>query len=102
MGRPKGYSKTGGRTAGTPNRLNNAQAEKLQSLCDKYKIDPLESLLKICADETIDLSLRVSVLKEITQYIYPKRKSIEIAADLEISSTPQIQIYLPDNGTSRN
>ncbi len=102
MARPKGYSKTGGRKAGTLNKFNTEQIEKVKNLCVQYQVDPIEALLKISSDENIDLNLRVSILKEIAQYVYPKRKSIEIAADVEITSTPQIKIYLPDNGTSRN
>ncbi len=102
MGKPKGYAKTGGRKAGTPNRANSAQVERIQQLCETYEIDPLDALLKLASDSSIDINLRVSILKEVAQYIYPKRKSIEIAADLEINTAPQIQIYLPDNGTSGN
>lgn len=102
MGRQKGTSKTGGRKIGTPNKSTVAHVEKVQEFCDQYKLDPIQALFKIASDETNDLNLRVSILKEIAQYLYPKKKSIEIAADIEINSSPQIQIFLPDNGTNRN
>lgn len=102
MARPKGSAKTGGRKAGTLNKSNSSQIEKIQNLCDSYNLDPFEALLKLSSDLSLDINLRVGILKEIAQYIYPKRKSIEIDAELEINSAPQIQIFLPDNGTHKN
>ena len=102
MARPRGLPKTGGRKAGTLNRTNSSQIEKIQNLCDSFKLDPFEALLKLSSDLSLDINLRVGILKEIAQYVYPKRKSIEIDAELEINSAPLIQIYLPDNGTHEN
>ena len=102
MARPKGIPKTGGRKTGTLNKSNSSQIEKIQDLCASYNIDPFEALLKLSNDPSLDINLRVGILKEIAQYVYPKRKSIEIDAELEINSAPQIQIFLPDNGTNKN
>lgn len=102
MTRPRGLPKSGGRKLGTPNKANSSQTERIQELCTHYNIDPFEALLKLSTDSSIDVNLRISILKELAQYVYPKRKSIEIEADVEISSTPQIQIFLPDNGTNNN
>ena len=100
MSRPKGTPKTGGRKLGSANKFNHEQSDKIRVLCETYNLDPIEALLKLAADENIELNLRVSILKELAQYIYPKRKTVELSAEIEMSTAPQIQIYLPDNGTS--
>ena len=44
------------------------------------------------------IDLEVNILKELCQYIYPKRKSIEVIG--ELTNEPQIMILLPDNERS--
>lgn len=96
-----GSPKFGGRTKGTPNK-------KTQALLDRAKelgIDPFEILLyaagnkwarlgycsgtlrrkgddgKTYTVDRIPLELRIIAAKEACQYIYPKRKAIEISTD---------------------
>ncbi len=102
MARPRGFPKTGGRKLGTPNKKNVDQVERIESLCEQYNFDPLRSLFEIATDKSILLELRISVLKEITQYVYSKRKSIEIDNFLDPIAEPQIHIFLPDNETSKD
>lgn len=92
--------KTGGRTKGTPNK-------KTQELIDKAKelgIDPYEILLFIagnkwkelgydeptklvpCGDgtmavERIEMSHRLMAAKEACQYMFAKRKAVELSQD---------------------
>lgn len=100
MARPRGLPKTGGRKVGTPNRINSEQTDRVKHLCELHKVDPLEALLILSTDPSIEINQRISILKELAQYLYPKRKSVEIEADIALSNSPQIQIYLPDNGRS--
>lgn len=80
MGRPKGMAKTGGRKAGTPNRKSMALVER----CEAMGIDPFEEMLKMANDPMlVDPHLRFNALKELCQYLYPKRKSIDINADVD-------------------
>lgn len=71
MPRPK----TGGRKAGTPNKRTATVEEKLAAL----GCDPIEGMAKIAMDPATDVAVRVQVLKELAQYVTPKRKSIELS-----------------------
>lgn len=97
-GRPPGGQKFGGRKAGTVNK----RTQEAIDLAKKLKVDPLEILLlitkgdwkalgydsptitKVTSEgftvevERIELDHRIKSAKEACNYIYPKRKSIEI------------------------
>jgi len=77
MSRPKGLPKTGGRIAGTPNRNTLALIERLENL----GCDPIEGLANIALDPTTKPELKVRCFAELAQYVYPKRKAIDFAAD---------------------
>lgn len=68
--------RTGGRKRGTPNRRTQAVIERLEAL----SCDPLEGMVQIAqqAQQEGDLSLAGAMFKELAQYIYPKRKAIEV------------------------
>lgn len=72
--------KTGGRIAGTPNRKTADVAALLEGL----GCSPLESMARIADDATVDVSIRLSALKDLASYIYPKRKAVEINASVEV------------------
>jgi hypothetical protein len=67
-------AKTGGRTAGTPNRRTTDLMERLEAL----GCDPLEGLARIAADPTTDTTLRARVFADLLPYLYPKRKALEM------------------------
>lgn len=67
----KGHKKKGGRVKGTPNK----RTEALEAIFAKYQVNPAEELLKVLP--TLDDKLRVEVLLNLMQYLYPKRKAIE-------------------------
>lgn len=71
--RPKGANKTegSGRKKGTPNR----KTQILQDICEQEGVDPFRGLLEITRSD--DTNLRFQALKEVCQYLYPKRKSLE-------------------------
>jgi hypothetical protein len=66
--------KTGGRTAGTPNKRTADLAERLEAL----GCDPVEGLARIAAEPGTDSALRARVLADLLPYIYPKRKALEL------------------------
>jgi hypothetical protein len=66
--------KTGGRTAGTPNRRTVELAERLVEL----GCDPLEGLALTAADLTTDVALRARVYADLLPYLYPRRKAVEL------------------------
>jgi hypothetical protein len=65
--------KTGGRTAGTPNRKTREVTELLESLC----CDPIEGMAHIAMDEKHSAELRGRMYAELAHYVYPKRKAVE-------------------------
>jgi hypothetical protein len=75
MGRPKGLAKTGGRKLGTPNKNCQALSVKLDSL----GCDPIEGLAKIALDPATKPELKVRCFAELAQYVYPKRKAVDLS-----------------------
>jgi hypothetical protein len=67
--------KTGGRTAGVPNKRTVELTERLAAL----GCDPLAGLVQITADPTAELALRAKVLSDLLPYMYPKRKALELS-----------------------
>jgi hypothetical protein len=65
-----------GRQIGTPNR----KTSELIQLCDEKGINPFAALLELAKHEQPEL--RLSALKEICQYLYPKRKALEHSGDI--------------------
>lgn len=79
---PKGQKKTGGRVKGTPNKATQAVADKLKEM----GAEPIETLANIMnrAFEEGDFELAFKAARELAQYVAPKRKAIEIDADITI------------------
>lgn len=77
MGVGAGSKKSGGRKKGIPNR----RTLRLEEICKKKKIEPFVALLELCKSN--DLMIRLAALKEVCQYLYPKRKAIEISESRE-------------------
>ena len=73
-GRPVGQPKTGGRKRGTPNKATLAAAEKIEAL----GCDPLEGMARIAMDKRNSPELRGRMFSELAQYMYPKRKAVEV------------------------
>lgn len=79
---PKGV-KYGGRTKGTPNKKTTDVADKLNAI----GCDPILGMAEIAAEARAsgNLELAGSMYKELAQYIAPKRKAIEVQADVGMS-----------------
>ena len=43
--------------------------------------DPIEGLARIALDPQTDVTLKVRCFAELAQYVYPKRRAIDFAAD---------------------
>jgi len=67
--------KTGGRTAGTPNRKTRDVGELLRSL----GCDPIEGMVRIAQDERHNPELRGKMYAELARYVYPHRKAVEVS-----------------------
>lgn len=69
----------GGRKKGTPNKKNQALADRLKEL----GCDPIEDMAKVSfeAKANGDWNLLLSASKELAQYVYPKRKAVEVTGE---------------------
>jgi hypothetical protein len=76
MPRPKGLPKTGGRRLGTPNKRTLELVERLAEL----GCDPIDGLAKIALADATSPELKVRCYSELAQYVYPKRKSVDLGA----------------------
>jgi hypothetical protein len=70
----KGH-KTGGRAAGTPNRKTREVTELLESL----GCDPIEGMARIAMNEQRSPELRGRVYAELSTYLYPKPRAVEVS-----------------------
>lgn len=75
----KGREKTGGRKKGTPNKNNLGVKERLE----EKGINCIDEILEI-ARTTEDEQIRFQCYKELLKYVYPQRKAIEFAQDIEL------------------
>ena len=82
-GGSKPGERRGGRKKGTPNKRTASVQEKL----DKIGLDPIEAMAQLVKDELEmgddkDKGLIKDLLKELAQYVAPKRKAVEVAAEV--------------------
>lgn len=69
-----GHAKVGGRKPGTPNKKTQALQEILEEGLGKGLPEKIVEIM-----HTLDPKDQVKVLLELMQYIYPKRKAIEVS-----------------------
>jgi hypothetical protein len=67
-----------GRKKGSLNKRTVERQETFEKIVDKYG-DPLEALADMAFDPNHDLLVRKDCLKEVVQYGYAKKKSIEVS-----------------------
>lgn len=108
----KGGPKTtgSGRKKGTPNK----KTQELRDKCEAAGVDPFDVLLQICKgtkeiivkddkgkEKTVELPIntehRLAAAKELCQYIYPKRKAIELTSDEDNAIKVSIVDYGSEN-----
>ena len=70
-----GYRPGAGRKKGVPNKDTQALQDRIASKYPGW--DPVEAMAEIAQDDTNDVMIRLAALKEVSQYIHPKRKAIE-------------------------
>lgn len=92
MPKAQGSSKTGGRAKGTPNRKTFCL---LQTLEDN-KIDIVKEIAALLPQ--LQPEKKADVLLNLMNYVFPKRKAIEIINSDENTSAPQVIVTLPSNG----
>ena len=65
-----------GRKRGSLNRKSEALIEK----CERQGIDPFNALLELAASD--DQNIKLSALKEICSYLYPKRLALDQSVEV--------------------
>jgi hypothetical protein len=65
-----------GRKTGTPNRRTKTIEDKLAAL----GCDPIEAMARLAMDDNEPSTLRFAALKELAQYVAPKRKAVEVSS----------------------
>lgn len=80
MARPGKGEKTpgSGRQPGTPNK----KTQSLMEMCEARGFSPFGALLEL-AQFAEDNNLRFNALKEVSQYLYPKRRAIEHSGKID-------------------
>ena len=87
---PKVGKKTpgSGRKPGTPNK----KTQTLMEICDQEGLDPFRALLKLAKTAEKE-EIALGALKELCQYLYPKRKALEIANS---DDAPAFKVVIED------
>lgn len=78
MSRKKGSPKTGGREAGTPNKVTGTLKDFVANLLDDNREQIVEDLKRLKPKE------RVAVYERMMQYVLPKQQSV--SADVDSNS----------------
>ena len=78
MARPKGTEKTGGRKAGTPNKVTTELKTWIQELIDGNRSKFEKDL------DALEPKDRLQVLNSFLQYVVPKQQAISMEAQVEL------------------
>lgn len=79
-GKPLGLPKSGGRAKGVPNK-KTLYFLSVQETCELKGFSPIDVLIELCTHP--DPSIKIQAAKEVCQYIYPKKKALEVSASLD-------------------
>ena len=69
--------------AGRPKGALGEKTKAVQAKLDQLGCDPIEALANISMDNSNTPELRFQANKELAQYVAPKRKAIEMDANLD-------------------
>ena len=75
MGRAKGTPKTGGRKAGTPNKVTGTAKEWIAGLIDNNRTQIENDMKKLDPKE------RLQMLEKLMQYVIPKQQAVSAKID---------------------
>lgn len=95
--RPKGIPKTGGRQAGTPNKVTREFRETVTRLLESNAENVALWLERVAAD---DPDKALQRLAQLAEYAAPKLSRAEVKAEVENKGGPTINLTLtkPDGG----
>tara|TARA_S200002703_G_scaffold38836_1_gene34059 strand:- start:141 stop:440 length:300 start_codon:yes stop_codon:yes gene_type:complete len=69
--------------AGRPAGAANKRSQAIQDRLDELNCDPIEGMAMIVNDTSLDHGLRLQAMKELAQYVAPKRKAVDIDATVD-------------------
>jgi hypothetical protein len=82
--------KTGGRIKGTPNK----KTTDIQQLLENLNCNPIEGMARIAENIEIDIGIRLNAYKELAQYMFPKRRAVDLNASVNVLSHEDALLYL--------
>jgi hypothetical protein len=82
--------KTGGRVKGTPNK----KTTDVQQLLENLNCNPIEGMARIAENIEIDIGIRLNAYKELAQYMFPKRRAVDLNASVNVLSHEDALLYL--------
>ena len=71
----------GGRPKGSKSYKTKLVEEKLAEL----NCDPIEGMVLLAQDEATDVGIRARLFSELANYIYPKRKAVELKYKVDLN-----------------
>lgn len=83
----KGRPKTGGRQKGVGNRFNR----DLEALCAERGFNPFEAMLEFAQNPKTKGAIKLGALRELCEYIFPKRQRVEFEGSAYIKVVREIQ-----------
>lgn len=69
------------------------RTQDLLAKCQAFNIDIWEEMLKELISPQTDQPSRIALLKEMAQYLYPKRKAIEISQESDLRLAEQAKEF---------
>lgn len=85
-----GKEKTGGRVAGTKNKLTIGIEMRVQEICEEVGVNPFEVLARLALDP--DPSVASSAAKALCKYVKPELKAIEISGNADKPLNTSLEI----------
>jgi hypothetical protein len=76
-----GHSKVGGRQKGTPNRARKIGNDKIRRLAAEADLMPLDYMLAIMRDESIDYKTRCDMAAKAAPFCHPKLSALLVPED---------------------
>lgn len=92
MGRSKGTPKTGGRQAGTPNKVTGTIKDFLASVIDSSREQMKKDL------ENLEPKDRLMVLEKFMQYVIPRQQAVKADMDIQGINKELVIRYIGKEG----
>lgn len=82
--------KTGGRTAGTPNKKTLAFRAGLKAVMERNNYDPYEALVRLAESEETTLEVKISIHRLLLKYTYSEKSPVPEAQEQPDSQVMQL------------